>query len=140
MEMNFNGKEFNSTINSNSTNNNSLDFENGKKVLIKNIPFVLGIISFALSFINLPFGLFMNFSTSFLNNLIGKGITHWIFALFVITGVIITLSILCGVFAIILFAKTNKTTLNYIGFTISIISFVMCALCLGLNIAGIAAW
>ena len=140
MKMNFNGNEFNASINSSSAENHSFNFEKGKKLLSENSPLILAILSSVLAIINLPFGLFMNISTKVLSDLIGSSLPHWIFALFVVTSVIIALSILCGVFAIILFTKTKKVTLNYAGLVLAILSFILCAVCLGLSIAGIVAW
>lgn len=140
MEMNFNGYEFNSNIDSHSAKRHSVDFENGKKILSENSSFVLGVISIVLAIMNLPFGLFMNFSTEILSKLINNGLNHWIFVLFVVTGIITTLSVLCGVFSVVSFSKTKKKTLNCVGLALAIISFVVCAVCLALSILGIAAW
>ena len=140
MEMNFNGYEFNSNIDSHSAKRHSVDFENGKKILSENGSFILSVISVVLAVINLPFGLFMNLSTEILSKFINNGINHWIFALFVVTGIVITISVLCGVFSIVLFAKTKRTTLSCVGLALAIISFIVCAVCLTLSIVGIAAW
>ena len=138
--MNFNGYEFNSNIDSISAKRHSVDFEKGKKLISENGSLIFGVISIVLATINLPFGLFMNLSTEFLSKLAGAGINHWISALFVITSIVIILSILCGVFSIVLFSKTKRTSLNCVGLALAIISFVVCAVCLGLNIAGVVAW
>ena len=140
MEMNFNGNEFSASINSSSEKRHSIDFENGKKIINENGSIVFSVIALVLSLINLPFGLFMNLSTVFLRTLTDGSINHWISVLLVTTSIVITLSILCGVVSIVLFSKAKKTTSSCIGLALAIISFVLCAVCLGLNIAGLAVW
>ena len=82
----------------------------------------------------------MNFSTELLRKITEEGINNWIAALFVITVIVALLSLVCGVFAVVLFAKSNKNLSHCAGLVISIISFVLCAVCLVLNVVGMVAW
>lgn len=140
MRIEINGSEFNSSINSDNTEVHTIDFQGGRNFLNENSCFFVSIISFVLAILNLPFGLFMNFSTEFLSRFTEHGLEHWIFALFIAVAIVILLSVLCGTFSIVLFAKSNKKLLHCAGLVIAIISFVLCAVCLGLNIAGMVAW
>ena len=140
MKIEFEGSEFNTSINSSNQNASSTDLERGKKVLVENGSLILAAVSFILSIANLPFGLFMNFSTEILSKITDRGLEHWIFALFIVTAIVILLSVLCGVFSVVLFAKSNKKLSHCAGLVIAIISFVLCAVCLGLNIVGMVAW
>lgn len=140
MKIEFSGSEFNSNIKSNSAEFNTVNFETGRKLFRENGSLILGILSFILALSNLPFGLFMNFSTEILSKITEHGLEHWISVLFVTTAIAILFSILCGVFSIVLFAKSDKKASHCAGLIIAISSFVLCAICLGLNIAGMVAW
>ena len=140
MKIEFNGGEFNSNMDSAYVEMQTPDFEKGKQIFRENGSLILGIISFILALINLPFGLFMNYSTEILSKLTDSGLQHWITVLFVTAVIVISLSVICGVFAVVLFAKSDKKITHVAGLSIAIISFVLCFTCLGINIAGMAAW
>ena len=140
MKVEFNGGDFNSNMNFGSAEIHTEVFERGRRVVSENASLLIGILSFLFALLNLPFGLFMNFSTEILSQITERGLGHWISVLFVITVILALLSVVCGVFAVILFAKSDKKIPHYAGLIIAIISFVLCAVCLGLNIAGMVAW
>lgn len=140
MKIEFNGGEFNSNANFDSEKMYNASFEKGKSIIRANGSLLLAILSFVLALLNLPFGLFMNFSTELLRKITEEGINNWIAALFVITVIVALLSLVCGVFAVALFAKSNKSLSHCAGLVISIISFVLCAVCLVLNVVGMVAW
>ena len=140
MKIEFNESEFNSSINSGSAEIHSADFERGKRLLSENGSFILGIFALALALSNIPFGLFMNLSTEILGKLTEHGLEHWIFVLFTVMSLVLLFSVLLGVFSIVLFARSDKKPLHCAGLVLAIISFVLCALCLALNIVGLTAW
>lgn len=139
MKIEFNEHVFKSNTNSADAENRN-ELEKGKKAVAENAGLILGMVSLALALFNLPFGLFMNFSTEILSKLAEHGLQHWIFALFIVTAVVILQSIICGVISIVLFVKSKKRISDCVGFIVSIASFVICMVCLALNIVGIVAW
>ena len=140
MKVEFNGGDFNSNMNFTSAEIHTEAFERGRRIISENAGLILGILSFILALSNLPFGLFMNFSTEILSKFTEQGLGHWISVLFVVTVIVALLSVLCGVFSVVLFAKSDKKSSHCAGLVVAIISFVLCAVCLGLNIAGMVAW
>ena len=140
MKIELNEHEFKSNINSSSIEKHNEHFEKGKRAVAENAGLILGMVSLALALFNLPFGLFMNFSTEILSKLTEHGLQHWIFALFIVTAVVILHSIICGVISVVLFVKSKKRISDCVGFIVSIVSFVLCMVCLALNIVGIVAW
>lgn len=140
MKIEFNGNGFNASMNSNDSKTYSVSLEKERRILRENGSLIAAIFSFILAISNLPFGLFINFSTEILSKITERGLEHWIFVLFVVTVIVVLLSVLCGIFSIVLFVKSDKSTSHCVGLAISIVSFVLCALCLGLNIVGVVTW
>ncbi len=140
MKIEFDGSEFDSGMKCGHKELHSEGVEAGKRILGEYGGLVLGIISFVLAVSNLLFGLFMNFSTEILSKISGGGMEHWISVLIVSMAILIAFSVICGVFSIILFAKSDKRLLHVAGFVFAIISFTLCFVSIGLNIAGVIAW
>lgn len=140
MKIEFNSGEFNANMNCDLNGINNIDLDSGKKVLQENSSLIFSVLSLLLALANLPFGLFMNLSTELLNNWTERGLEHWISVLLVATTVLTALSVICGVIAVVLFAKSEKRTTHYVGLSLAITSFVLCAVCLTLNIAGMIVW
>ena len=140
MKIAFNGGDFNPNMNFDFVKIHTEAFKRGRCVVSENAGLLLGILSFILAISNLLFGLFMNFSTEILSEFTEQGLGHWISVLFVITVTLALLSVLCGVFAVVLFAKSDKKPSHCAGLVVAIISFALCTVCLGLNIAGMVAW
>ena len=140
MRMEFNGGDFSSNMNFGAAEIDTEACKKGKHLIRENAGLILGILSFILALSNLLFGLFMNYSTEILSKFTEQGLEHWISVLFVITVIVALLSVLCGVLAVVFFAKSDKKISDCVGFAVAIISFVLCAVCLGLNIVGMVAW
>ena len=140
MKIEFNQIEFSSIMNSDSDESSVFAFEGARKIFSENSSLILAVLSFIIALANLPFGLFMNFSTEALSKITEYGLEHWISALLVATAVMFSLSVICGVFSVVLFAKSDKKTSHFAGLVIAIVSFSLSAVCLGLNIAGLIAW
>ncbi len=140
MKIEFNGNGYNASMNSNDSKTYSVSLEKEKRILRENGRLITAIFSFIIAISNLSFGPSMNFSTEILSKITERGLEHWIFLLFIVTAIAVLLSVLCGIFSIVLFVTSDKSTSHCVGLAISIVSFVLCALCLGLNIAGIVTW
>lgn len=142
MRVEFNGKSFTADMDSNSSAKKSVEVEiDTTKLLFKGSnTLICGIISLAISLCNLPFGLFMNISTEILSQYLGTGLPHWVFVLFALSSTTLALSGISGVFAIVNFAKSQKHMVDWAGFSLSILSFILICLCFTLNIVGLFAW
>ena len=119
MKIEFNTNALSANINGDECVSDSVGKELTGGLFKSNLPFFLGIIALVSSVINLPFGIFM---------------------LFVASATIIAVSAACAVASIVLFAKAKKTSLDTLGLVLSILSFVISAICLVLNILGITVW
>lgn len=139
MRVEFNGNNFSAEMNSSSVAP-TVDIEGGKKLFKNNRTLIFGIIALAITLGNLPFGLFMNLSTEILSSFVGVGLPHWVFVLFAFSAVMLAISLICGIFSIISFAKSEKSMLDSLGLAFTVISFVMFCLCISLNIVGLTAW
>ena len=142
MRVEFNGKSFTADMDSNSSAKKSVEVEidTPKLLFSGSNTLICGIISLAISLCNLPFGLFMNISTEILSQYLGTGLPHWVFVLFALSSTMLTISGISGVFAIVNFAKSQKRIVDWAGFSLSVISFVLICLCFTLNIVGLVAW
>lgn len=101
---------------------------------------ILGIIAVIISMANLPFGLFINLSADIMGVFLDRAITHWIIVLFILSVITLTVSVLCGVFSVISYARSKKRSLDNIGLILSILSFAVSATCLVLNAVGFILW
>ncbi len=139
MRVDFNASGFSAEMDSPAASA-TLSLEKGGAALKAQRTLILGIIAFIISLGNLPFGLFMNMSTEILSHFVGVGLPHWVFVLFAFSAIMLAISILCGVFSIISFAKSKRQMTDAIGMAMSIISFVISCTCILLNIVGLTAW
>lgn len=140
MKIEFNTNALSANINGDECVSDSVGKELTGGLFKSNLPFFLGIIALVSSVINLPFGIFMNVGAELLRQVYEAGVPHWIFILFVASATIIAVSAACAVASIVLFAKAKKTSLDTLGLVLSILSFVISAICLVLNILGITVW
>ncbi len=101
---------------------------------------ILGSIAFISALVNLIFGLFLNFSTDILTSLGGDSATHWMVVLLVFSIILLSLSVLSGIFSIICYVKSRKKVFDHIGLILAIISFVVGFAGLILNIIGLIVW
>lgn len=142
MKVEFNGNVFSAEMDDLSRDNSSFDvgIDVEKMIFRNNGALMLGILAFVISLCNLPFGLFMNFSTKILAEYLGSGLPHWVSVLFAFSSVTLALSLTSGVFSVVCFAKSSKRMVDTTGLVFSIISFVMVCFCLIMNILGIVVW
>ena len=139
MKMEFNTNGFSATMRDNNEEHSSQS--NSFPNLIKDKKsFLLGLAAIVISVFNLPFGLFMNFSTRLLEVILETGLMHWIIVLCVFSVLMIAVAILCGVLSIVSYTKSEKTSVDMLGLVLSIFSFAVGAVCLVLNIIGITVW
>ena len=134
MNFDFKSEEFNSSGNSQPGISISGSYIGESVSLSKNLPFVLSIISLLFSLVILPLGFFINLSTKIISDHLSSGATYWALILLTISLVITAISLICGIFSIIAFKKTTKTNLNCIGLALAILSFLICAISIGINV------
>lgn len=141
MKVEFNGNTFSAEMDSNIQDDSAnVGFDIEKLMLKSNGALVFGLLSLVISLCNMPFGLFMNFSTKILAEYLGSGLPHWVSVLFAFSSVTLALSLTSGVFSVVCFAKSTKRMADTAGLILSIISFVMVCFCFVMNILGIVAW
>lgn len=140
MKIEFNSVGINSNSNSPLDDLGGFNFALSSKILRENGSLILAIISALLAFLNLPFGLFMNLSTEILNRLTEHGSHHWLVVLFVVSFVIALLSVLLGIFSIVMFVRSEKNTVQYIALSLSISAFVISSVCIALDIYSLLSW
>lgn len=141
MKVEFNGNTFSAEMDSNIQDDSAnVGFDIEKLMLKSNGAFVFGLLSLVISLCNMPFGLFMNFSTKILAEYLGSGLPHWVSVLFAFSSVTLALSLVSGVFSVVCFAKSTRRMVDTTGLIFSIISFVMVCFCFVMNILGIVAW
>lgn len=142
MKVEFHENGFHANINENENTSvclreSSLMLKEGIK---RSAPLLLAIFALVISVTLLPFGLFMNIGTDLFAELLGQSLTHWITVLLVISLIMIAVSVICGTFAIVLAVKSKKPGTAGIVVALSVLSFVICAICLILNILGFFLW
>lgn len=113
---------------------------NEERLMKNNKAMLFGILALFIAFVNLPFGIFMNFSTEFLTKIFNANVTHWVSYLFLISVSIFAASILCGVFSIVFFTKSQKKFSDAMGLTFSVFSFIISTTGLILSILGLCAF
>lgn len=140
MKMEFNDNNFFSNMSiqeDEETKDVNDNVEKIKLFLKNNLAFIFGSIAVIIALCNLPFGLFMNFSTKILSEYLGNSLPHWVFVLSLVTLII---SIICGVSSIVCYPKSEKKITDSIGIALGILSFIIVCCCLLLNIFGICLW
>ena len=140
MKVEFNMNSFSSGVNRDGFAGETLGTEFEKGFIKSKMPLIFGAIALFTSVINLPFGMFINLSTEFLQRVHSNGVPHWLSVMLVFSALIIALSIASAVICTVLFAKSKKATTDIAGLIMSILSFVTSAICITLNILGITLW
>lgn len=112
----------------------------GVTILRENKTLMIGMIAFICAIVNLLFGLFLNLSTDLLAYFAEHTATHWMVVLLMFSVVLFSFAVLSGIFSIIFYTKSKKTTLDAVGFTLSILSFVVGCSGLILNIVALIIW
>ena len=100
---------------------------------------ILGAIALFIALVSLPFGLFINFSTELVCQIYASGVGYWLTVMLIFSLVTVSISISCAVFAIIIFARKEKTTYDTLGFFFSVISLAVSVSSIILNIVGICS-
>lgn len=140
MKVEFNKNSFSANL----TKENEIDLINQhlceNEWMKRNKSMLFGILALVVSFATLPFSIFMNLSTEFLTKVFSTSVTHWIIFLFIISTLIIDLSILFGIFSIVFFAKSKKKPSEAIGLSFVIFSFIINVTGLILSIFALSAW
>lgn len=136
MRVEFNGSGFSADMNDGNENFTCCqsDFKN---IITHNWPLVLGIFSLILSVINLPFGLFINLNKQIFKNANEVNLSYWMAILLVFSVVFVIVSILSGVFSILCYSKSCKKTTDVAGVLLSIVSFLVCATVITLDVVGL---
>lgn len=136
MRVEFNGNGFSADMNEG--NGKITDSQSGfKSIIANNWSLVLGIFSLILSVINLPFGLFINLNKQIFKNVNGVNLSYWMAILLVFSMVFVIVSILSGVFSILCYSKSSKKTTDVAGILLSIVSFLVCATVITLDVVGL---
>ena len=99
---------------------------------------VLGVLALFIALLNLPYGLFTNFATEFVREVYASGVGYWLTVMLILSSVMILTSIALAVFATVIFATKEKRSLDILGFIFSILSYVVSACCIVLNIISIS--
>ena len=136
MRVEFNGNGFRADMNDGNEKfaGYQSDFKN---IITNNWSLVLGIFSLILSVINLPFGLFMNLNKQIFKNANEINFSYWMAILLVFSIVFVVVSILSGVFSILCYSKSCKKTTDVAGVLLSIVSFLVCATVITLDVVGL---
>ena len=106
----------------------------GVNLIKKNKSLVLGSLSLIISFFLLPFCLLLTVGNDLLGSISGEYSNLFIIVILSICAVMIALSIILGSFSIAHYKKTKSNGTSGIGSALSILSFIVCAICITINI------
>ena len=109
MKIEFNKNGFSAEMNSLNETSCNEKVSSFKFNIQENKVLLFGILAFIISVITLPFTLLLNFNFDILQQIFNTSIQHWITILFIVSTVMILLSLVCGIFSISLYKKTQKT-------------------------------
>lgn len=113
---------------------NEIEKKLGVDSIKKNKSLVLGILSLIISFFLLPFCLLLSVGKDFLGSISGEYTNLFIIVILSIFAVMIALSIILGSFSIACYKKTKSNETSGIGSALSVLSFIVCAICITLII------
>ena len=101
---------------------------------------VCGIVAILISLVSLPIGLFMKLGQDILIDIFDHRSQHLFFVMFIISTVILLVSVIFGAISVCLFRKEPKVVTARVGLALSLISFVISTSALALNIISFIVW
>lgn len=140
MKIEWNENGFSAKIENETPHTSQSQMKTAWSFLQENGAVILGSIAFISALANLIFGLFLNFSTDIISSFGEHSATHWMVVLLIFSIILLSLSILSGIFSIICYVKSRKKVFDHIGLILAIISFVVGFAGLILNIIGLIVW
>ncbi len=108
----------------------------GQNLAKKGLGLILGAISIFIAMTLIPLTLFINISTDALRNILQNNLIHYQALLCSIACITASISVTCGIFSAVLFAKSKKQLHDVGGLILSILAFVVCSVALSLIVLG----
>ena len=118
----------------NNKEGNEIEKMLGADSIKKNKSLVLGILSLIISFFLLPFCLLLSVGNDLLGRISGEYAKLFIIVVLSICAAMMALSIILGSFSIAHYKKTKANGASGMGSALSLLSFIVCAICITLNI------
>ena len=139
MRMEMNGNKMSMETDGIHTQNDAKHSYCMQKKIKNNLGFLFGIIALLISILNISFSFGLIYITDFLGKISSNRFPLWIIFLFVLSLILILVSIIISAFSIIFYVKSNRQEIDKMSVILVVLSFIFSVACLVFDIIGLTA-